>query len=94
MRDKLKELTKDTAIYGISTIVGRLFGFILIPFLSQFLSKSQMGVYGNIYSYIAFLNIIYIYGMDAAFLKYTSVAEEKEKKAVFSTPFILFLLHH
>ncbi|MBZ0179721.1 MAG: polysaccharide biosynthesis C-terminal domain-containing protein [Melioribacteraceae bacterium] len=88
MRDKLKELTKDTAIYGISTIVGRLFGFILIPFLSQFLSKSQMGVYGNIYSYIAFLNIIYIYGMDAAFLKYTSVAEEKEKKAVFSTPFI------
>lgn len=92
MRDKLKELTKDTAIYGISTIVGRLFGFILIPFLSQFLSKSQMGVYGNIYSYIAFLNIVYIYGMDAAFLKYTSIAEEKEKKAVFSTPFIFVFI--
>lgn len=89
MKEKLKELTKDTAVYGISTIIGRLFGFILIPVLTHFFSTFQMGVYSNIYSYIAFLNIAYIYGMDAAFLKYTSVAEEKEKKDVFSTPFLI-----
>ena len=88
MIDKLKELSKDTAIYGISTVIGRLFGFILIPFLTQFFTRDQMGVYGNIYAYIAFLNIFYIYGMDAAFLKYFSVAKKEDERDIFSTPYI------
>ena len=92
MRDKLKELTKDTAVYGISTIFGRLIGFVLIPFLSQFFSKEQMGIYGNIYSYVGFFNIVFIYGMDAAFLKFSSFAKDEEKQAIFSTPFIFVIL--
>ncbi len=88
MIDKLKELSKDTAIYGVSTVIGRLFGFILIPFLTQFFTRDQMGVYGNIYAYIAFLNIFYIYGMDAAFLKYFSVAKKEDERDIFSTPYL------
>ena len=34
MIKKLKELTKDTALYGISTIIGRFVGFVLVPFYS------------------------------------------------------------
>lgn len=88
MLSKLKELTKDTAVYGISTVLARLLGFILIPFLTQFFTRDQMGIYGNIYAYIAFFNIVYIYGMDAAFLKYASIAENKNLKDIFSTPYI------
>ena len=92
MIEKIKELTKDTAIYGISTIVGRFFGFLLVPFYTNIFSTYEFGVFSNIYAYIAFLNIVFIYGMDAAFLKYSSVAQEKEKKKVFSTPYIFVTL--
>ena len=88
MIEKIKELTKDTAIYGISTIVGRFLGFLLVPFYTHFISTSDFGIYSNVYAYLAFLNIVYIYGMDAAFLKYFSIADAGEKKRTFSTPYI------
>ncbi|HPN38308.1 MAG TPA: oligosaccharide flippase family protein, partial [Melioribacteraceae bacterium] len=87
MLSKIKELFKDTAVYGISTIIGRFLAFILVPFYTHYLSEADFGIYSNIYAYIAFLNIVYIYGMDAAFLKYSSVAENYKKKVVFSTSY-------
>ncbi len=88
MIEKIKELTKDTAIYGISTIVGRFIGFLLTPFYTNVFPPYENGVFSNIFAYIAFFNIIYIYGMDAAFMKYYSVAAESDKKKIFSTPFL------
>lgn len=91
MLAKIKELFKDTAVYGISTIIGRFLAFILVPFYTHYLSEADFGIYSNIYAYIAFLNIVYIYGMDAAFLKYSSVSEPGKKKDVFSTPYLFVL---
>lgn len=88
MIQKLKELSKDTAIYGISTIVGRFLGFLLVPFYTNVLSTSEFGIYSYIYAFLGFFNVIYIYGMDAAFMKYHSLAEDSEKKDTFSTPFL------
>ncbi|MDP3581796.1 MAG: hypothetical protein Q8S39_07660, partial [Ignavibacteria bacterium] len=74
MLDKIKQLTKDTAVYGISTILGRFFGFILTPFYTHVLpDKGEMGIFNNYYAAIAFLNVVFIYGMDAAFMKYASL---------------------
>ncbi len=92
MIKKIKELGKDTAVYGISTIVGRFLNFLLVPFYTHFISTTAMGIYGNIYAYVAFLNIIYIYGMDAAFMKYSSLAGPEDKKKVFSTAYIFVTL--
>ena len=92
MIEKIKELGKDTAIYGIRTIVGRFLNFLLVPFYTHFISPSNMGIYTNIYAYLAFLNIIYIYGMDIAFMKYTSLAEPGEKKQTFSTAYLAVIL--
>lgn len=89
MREKFKELTKDTAVYGISTILSRFLTFILVPFYSHVLGKAENGIVGYIYAYIAFLNIIYLYGMDSAYMKYASLnKDEKNKKSVFSTPYL------
>jgi O-antigen/teichoic acid export membrane protein len=92
MLNKIKELFKDTAVYGISTIIGRFLAFILVPFYTHYLSEADFGIYSNIYAYIAFFNIIYIYGMDAAFLKYSSLAESTKKKIVFSTAYLFVLV--
>jgi len=90
MLAKIKELSKDTAIYGISTIIGRFLGFLLVPFYTNVssISPSDFGVYSNVYAYLAFLNIVFIYGMDAAYMKYTSISGDANKKKTFSTAYI------
>ena len=80
MIEKIKELTKDTALYGISTIVGRFLGFILVPFYTNVFSPEEFGIQSYIYAFLAFGNIIYIYGMDAAFMKFATVDSMDKKK--------------
>ena len=89
MIEKVKELTKDTAIYGISTIIGRFIGFIMIPVYTNVFATNDLGIQSNIYAYIAFINVIFIYGLDAAYIKFSSLAEGDEKKKIFSTTYFL-----
>lgn len=88
MFDKLKELTKDTAVYGISTMLGRFLNFILVPFYTNIFAPADYGVVIILYSYIAIMNIVFIYGLDAAFLKYAAFKDIGDEKDNFSTPYI------
>jgi O-antigen/teichoic acid export membrane protein len=88
MYEKLKELTKDTAVYGISTMVGRFLNFILVPFYTNVFHPADYGIIQLIYAYVAILNIVFIYGMDSAYLKFASLKELGDDKDNFSTPYI------
>jgi len=88
MFDKLKELTKDTAIYGISTMIGRFLNFILVPLYTNIFSPSDYGIIQLIYAYTAILNIVFIYGLDSAYLKFASFKDIGDEKDNFSTPYI------
>lgn len=92
MLDKIKSLGADTAIYGVSTIVGRFLNFLLVPFYTNVLATSQYGVVATVYSYIAFMNIVYMYGMESAYFKYASTREIGNDKEIFSTPLISVVL--
>lgn len=92
MLKKIKQLTKETAVYGISTIVGRFINFLLVPLYTNVFVNSDFGQYTLIYAYLSFFNVVFIFGMDAAFLKYSSLAEKEKKKDVFSTAFNFVLL--
>jgi O-antigen/teichoic acid export membrane protein len=91
MIEKIKELTKDTALYGISTIVGRFLGFILVPFYTNVFSPDEFGIQSYIYAFMAFGNIVYIYGMDAAFMKFATV-DSMDKRKVFSTGYLFVFI--
>lgn len=91
MFDKLKQLSKDTAIYGVSTIVGRFLNFLLVPFYTNIFLPEEYGVIANIYAFIAILNIIFIYGMDAAYLRFAKDEELGNEKDIFSTPYYAVL---
>ena len=91
MLDKIKSLGADTAVYGVSTIVGRFLNFLLVPFYTNVLSTSQYGIVATVYSYIAFMNIIYIYGMESAYFKYASTHEIGNDREIFTTPFLSIL---
>ncbi len=92
MFDKLKELTKDTAIYGISTMVGRFLNFILVPLYTNIFSPADYGIIQLIYAYTAILNIIFIYGLDSAYLKFASFKDIGDEKDNFSTPYFAVFL--
>lgn len=87
MKSDLKQLGKETAIYGISTILSRFLNFLLVPFFTNIFTQAEYGIITNVYAYIAFLNIIYLYGMDSAYLKFAASRESGSEKETFSTAF-------
>ncbi len=84
MLSDIKQLGKETAIYGISTIIGRFLNFLLVPLYTNVFSRQDYGLVTNIYAYIALFNIIYLYGMDSAYLKYASTEELGDERKTFS----------
>ncbi len=75
MLGELKRLGRETAIYGLSTVVGRALNFLLLPLYTHTLIPAEYGVVATLFSYIAFLNVIYGHGMDFAFMRYFKAKE-------------------
>jgi O-antigen/teichoic acid export membrane protein len=94
---QLKSLTKETLIYGFSTVLGKFLNFILVPFYVNVLATSaEYGVSTSLYVYLGFLNVIYPLGLEAAYFRYASKGEEErrsdaEERKLFSTPFLFVL---
>lgn len=93
MLDKIKSLSKQTLIYGTSQIIGRFLNFILVPFYTNIFPPSEYGVIAVIYSYIAFLNIIYSAGFESGYFKFASTLEIGDEKENFSIPFFTILVN-
>ncbi len=87
MLEQIKRLGSDTAVYGLSTIVGRFLSFLLVPFYTNVLAPGDYGVVAYVYSLIAFVNVLYAYGMESAYFKYASSLERGTPEENFSTPF-------
>ncbi len=92
MLSDIKQLGKETAIYGVSTIVGRFLNFLLVPLYTNVFSRQDYGLVTNVYAYIALFNIIYLYGMDSAYMKYASTEELGDEKKTFSTAYNAILI--
>ena len=88
MLAQIRRLGTDTAIYGISTVVGRFLSFLLVPFYTNVIRPGEYGVVANVYSIIAFLNVVWVYGMESAYFKYSSTGEIGTPRQNFSTPFV------
>jgi O-antigen/teichoic acid export membrane protein len=86
--DRIRSLGSDTAVYGVSTILGRFLTFLLTPLYTHVLVPGDLGIVANVYAYIALLNVVYGYGMESAYMKYVSTLEVGTKRQVFSIPFV------
>lgn len=88
MIDRLLRLGKDTAIYGLSSIVGRFLNFLLVPFYTHYLAPAEYGTVATLYSYIAFAFIVYGYGLESAYMRYVASQESGTRNETFSTAFL------
>ena len=84
----IKSLASQTAAYGLSTIVGRMLNYLLVPLYVRLFLPAEYGVVTDLYALVAFLNIVFTYGMETAYFR--KVQEGGEK--VYQTAFWSLLL--
>ena len=75
----IKKLAGQTAIYGLSSIIGRLLNYLLVPLHTYFFTTSEYGVISEFYAYVAFLVVFLMFGMETTFFRFVNKSEDKEK---------------
>ncbi len=85
---QMKILAKETAIYGVSSIVGKFLNWLLVPLYTYVLQQqSDYGIVTNLYAWTALLLVILTYGMETGFFRFANKTEENPK-TVYSTSLI------
>ena len=84
MSNPLKKLAGQTAIYGLTSIVGRLLTWFLVPLYTSKFTPDQYGIVTEMYAYVAFLVVFLTYGMETAFFRFSTL-KEHEPKRVYTT---------
>ena len=76
----------QTAIYGLSSVVGRLLNYLLVPLYTRYFLPAEYGVVTELYAYVAFLVIVLTYGLETAFFRFSK--KNNDVKVVYSTALI------
>ena len=85
----LKGLVKDTAVYGMSSIIGRFLNYLMVPLYTYTLkSCADYGIYNDIYAQTALLLVILTFGMETTFFRFMN-KEEGDKMRVYSTALMM-----
>lgn len=79
----LKQLASQTAIYGLSSIVGRFLNYLLVPLYVYTFPPAQYGIVTEFYAYVVVLQILLTYGMETGYFRFSSKLNESD--TVFST---------
>lgn len=79
----LKKLASQTAVYGLSSILGRLLNYLLVPLYTRVFDAAEYGVVTQLYAYVTFLNVLFTYGLETAFFRFSQT--EADRKKVYST---------
>lgn len=82
----LKSLAKDTAIYGLSSIVARFINYLLVPIQTARFAASggEYGIITNVYAYVSLLIILLTYGMETTFFRFMTKEGENQQR-IYST---------
>ncbi|SFC83614.1 Membrane protein involved in the export of O-antigen and teichoic acid [Flexibacter flexilis DSM 6793] len=73
----LKKLAGEAALYGISSILGRMLNYLLVPFYTALFVPSEYGVITNLYAYVAFFNVVYTFGMETTYFRFAARHPDK-----------------
>ncbi|MFI3282443.1 MAG: oligosaccharide flippase family protein [Rikenellaceae bacterium] len=77
----LQQLAKQSAIYGISTIVGRLLGYLLTPYFTRVFAPEAYGIITDVYAIIPFALVLLSMGMESSYFRFATKAEQQNSTA-------------
>jgi len=75
----IKKLAGQTAVYGLSSIIGRLLNYLLVPLYTRLFLPEVYGVVTELYAYVSFLLIILTYGTETGFFRFARDNENFNK---------------
>ena len=78
-----KKLLSETALYGLSSMVGRALNYLLVPFYTHIFAPAAFGIVTELYAYIAFLNVVFTYGMETAYFRFAT-KESVQKDTIYN----------
>ena len=79
----VRALAGQTALYGLSTMVGRMLNYLLVPLYTILFAPEVYGVVTDLYALVAFLNVVYTYGMETAYFRKSADRPEAAYNAAF-----------
>ncbi|MDE5871842.1 MAG: oligosaccharide flippase family protein [Muribaculaceae bacterium] len=82
----IKSLVKDTAVYGLSSIIGRFLNWGLVPLYTYLFSKPDYGIVSYLYAVVAVVIVVLNYGMETGFFRYAN--KEQDSERVYSTAMV------
>ena len=83
----MKSLAKDTAIYGLSSIIGKFLNYLLVPLYTYALARTDdYGIVTNLYAWTALLLVLLTYGMETGFFRFVN-REDYDAKSVYKTAY-------
>ena len=86
MAGGMKRLAGETAIYGVSSIVGKFLNWMLVPMYTRVLAtECDFGIVTYLYAWTALLMVILTYGMETGFFRFMNKKEIKLPMRVYAT---------
>jgi O-antigen/teichoic acid export membrane protein len=86
-----KKLASETAIYGLSSIVGRFLNYLLVPFYTYHFSAAEYGVVSEFYAYAGFFSVLLVCGFETGYFRFRD-KDDGNKDATYSTALIFIVL--
>ena len=86
-----KKLASQTAIYGVSSIVGRVLSYLLVPIYTAHFAAAEYGIVTGLYAYVSFLNVVFTYGLETTFFRFANRAGE-DRRELYNCTLSLLLL--
>ena len=84
----IKSLARDTAVYGLSSIVGRFLNWCLVPLYTITFSQADYGVVTLVYSVVAGAMLVPPYGMETGFFRFANHERWSDPMEVYSTALV------
>lgn len=66
----LKRLASQTAVYGLSSIVGRFLNYLLVPLFTYYFTPAQYGVVSEFYAYAGFFSVLLLFGFETGYFRF------------------------
>lgn len=84
----IKSLAKDTAVYGLSSIIGRFLNWLLVPLYTNVFASGEYGIVTYLYAVVAIALIVLTYGMETGFFRFANHERYTDPTEVYSTSLI------
>jgi O-antigen/teichoic acid export membrane protein len=87
----LRRLASQTAVYGVSSVVGRFLNYLLVPLFTYTFAPAEYGVVAELYAYMGFLAVLLVFGLETGYFRFRAGGEQAPER-VYATALRLVVL--